>query len=248
MITRPVHRRQWLAAGAAVALCGTIAIAVARASDHQDTPYVELNPKSDLTDVYAFPGAAGRVVLAMDTRAFLTPAGATDPAQASFDPNLLYQFKIDTDGDAVEDKVIQVTFSGEGASQQVAVRGPVAPPVRGAMENEVADASPAITGAIDTPLGTSNGIQVFAGPRDDPFFIDLEAAFCILPDRRPVTGQLSSSCALTPSQPGTPFYFRNPGVNYVAGLNVNSIVIELPTSMIEGSAPGRLGIWGTISQ
>jgi hypothetical protein len=248
MITRPVHRRQWLAAGAAVALCGTIAIAVARASDHQDTPYVELNPKSDLTDVYAFPGAAGRVVLAMDTRAFLTPAGATDPAQASFDPNLLYQFKIDTDGDAVEDKVIQVTFSGEGASQQVAVRGPVAPPVRGAMGNEVADASPAITGAIDTPLGTSNGIQVFAGPRDDPFFIDLEAAFCILPDRRPVTGQLSSSCALTPSQPGTPFYFRNPGVNYVAGFNVNSIVIELPTSMIEGSAPGRLGIWGTISQ
>ena len=127
MITRPVHRRQWLAAGAAVALCGTIAIAVAGASDHQDTPYVELNPKSDLTDVYAFPGAAGRVVLAMDTRAFLTPAGATDPAQASFDPNLLYQFKIDTDGDAVEDKVIQVTFSGDGASQQVAVRGPAAP-------------------------------------------------------------------------------------------------------------------------
>ena len=34
MITRPVHRRQWLAAGATLALCGTIAVAVARASDH----------------------------------------------------------------------------------------------------------------------------------------------------------------------------------------------------------------------
>jgi hypothetical protein len=34
----------------------------------------------------------------------------------------------------------------------------------------------------------------------------------------------------------------------VSGFNVNSIVIELPTSMIEGSGPGRLGIWGTISQ
>lgn len=248
MITRPVPRRLWLAAGAAVGLCGTIAIAVVGASDHQDTPFVELNPKTDLTDVYAFPGGAGRIVLAMDTRAFLTPAGATDPAQASFDPNLLYQFKIDIDGDAHEDKVIQVTFSGEGASQQVAVRGPVAPPVSGAMENEVADASPVVTGAINTTLGSANGIQVFAGPRDDPFFIDLEAAFCILPDRRPVTGALSSSCALTPSQPGTPFYFRNPGINYVAGFNVNSIVIELPASMIEGSAPGRLGIWGTISQ
>ncbi|HET9727014.1 MAG TPA: DUF4331 family protein, partial [Gemmatimonadales bacterium] len=107
MFTRPVPRWRWLTAGSAVALCGALAIAVARASDHQDTPFVELNPKTDLTDVYAFPGGAGRIVLAMDTRAFLTPAGATDPAQASFDPNLLYQFKIDVDGDAVEDKVIQ---------------------------------------------------------------------------------------------------------------------------------------------
>jgi hypothetical protein len=248
MITRPGLRRQWPAAGVAFALCGTIAIAVARASDHQDTPFVELNPKTDMTDVYAFPGGPGRSVLAMDTRAFLTPAGATDPAQASFDANLLYQFKIDTDGDALEDKVIQIAFTGEGAGQQIAVRGPVAPPVAGAMENEVADASPAVTGAINAVLGSSGGIQVFAGPRDDPFFIDLEAAFCILPDRRPVTGQLSGDCALQPSQPGTPFFFRNPGMNYVSGFNVNSIVIELPTVMIEGSTPSRLGIWGTISQ
>jgi hypothetical protein len=184
----------------------------------------------------------------MDTRAFLTPAQATDPAEASFDTDLLYQFKIDTDGDAREDKVIQVTFTGEGASQQVEVRGPIAPPTAGAMENTVADVTPAVTGALGTVLGTSGGMQVFAGPRDDPFFIDLEAAFCILPDRRPVQGALSSSCALSPSQPGTPFYFRSPGVNYVNGFNVNSIVIELPTSQIEGSAPGKVGIWGTISQ
>jgi hypothetical protein len=247
MIIRPAHGRQWLAAGA-IALGGIGAIAVARASDHQDTPFVELNPKSDMTDVYAFPGGTGRVALVMDTRAFLTPAGATDPAQASFDPNLLYQFKIDTDGDAREDKVLQVTFSGDGAGQQVQVRGPVAPPVQGAMENEVAGATPAVSGAINTVLGSATGLQVFAGPRDDPFFIDLEAAFCILPDRRPVSGGLSGSCALSPSQPGTPFYFRNPGVNYVNGFNVNSIVIELPAAMLEGSAPGRLGLWGTISQ
>jgi hypothetical protein len=247
MDTKPAPRRGWLTAGA-ITLGGLGAIAVARASDHQDTPFVELNPKSDLTDVYAFPGSAGRVALVMDTRAFLTPAGATDPAQASFDPNQLYQFKIDTDGDALEDKVIQVTFSGDGAGQQVQVRGPVAPPVRGAMANEVADASPAVSGAINTVLGSAGGLQVFAGPRDDPFFIDLEAAFCILPDRRPVGGALSSSCALTPSQPGTPFYFRDPGINYVSGFNVNSIVIELPAAMLEGGAPGRLGLWGTISQ
>ena len=57
-----------------------------------------------------------------------------------------------------------------------------------------------------------------------------------------------TTSSIIDSQPGTPFYFRNPGVNYVNGFNVNSIVIELPNAMLEGSAPGRLGIWGTISQ
>jgi hypothetical protein len=143
--------------------------------------------------------------------------------------------------------VIQLTFSGTGAGQQVEVRGPVAPPVRGAMMNEVADVTPALTGAIDTPLGAASDIRVFAGARDDPFFIDLEAAFCILPDRRPVGGALAEPCALTPS-PSAPFYFRNPGVNYVQGFNVLSIVVELPSALLENGTPGKLGIWGTISR
>jgi hypothetical protein len=234
---------------AAVALAGVAGVArFATGSDHQDTPFVELNPKTDMTDVYAFPGsAAGRIALVMDTRAFLTPAGATDPSQASFDSDLLYQFKIDNTGDAKEDKVIQVTFTGEGADQKVEVRGPLAPPVQGAMENQVADVTPAVTGALGTSLGTPDGIQVFAGPRDDPFYIDLEAAFCILPDRKPVGGNLSGACALQPNGQA-PFYFRNPGIDYVAGFNVNAIVVELPSSLLENGAPGRLGIWGTISQ
>ena len=244
---RTLMTRGRAAAAGLVVLAGAAALVrVALGSDHQDTPLVELNPTQDMTDVYAFPGSApGRIALVLNSRAFLTPA---QTAGASFDNSLLYQFKVDNNGDAKEDKVIQVTFNGTGANQTVEVRGPIAAPVQGAMGNKVSTDAPAVSGQINTMLGSATGMQVFAGPRDDPFFIDLEAAFCILPDRRPVTGALSSSCALTPSQPGTPFYFRNPGINYVAGFNVNSIVIELPTSMIEGSAPGRLGIWGTISQ
>src|SRR5689334_24446692 len=84
MPARPKPRRHLLAA-LIVVLAGGGAARLAIGSDHQDTPFVELNPKSDLTDVYAFPGAsAGRIVLAMDTRAFLTPGEAQDPAQASF--------------------------------------------------------------------------------------------------------------------------------------------------------------------
>ena len=56
---------------AGVALLGLAGLAAAlgsvAASDHQDTPDVELNPKMDLTDVYAFPGSApGRIALAMN--------------------------------------------------------------------------------------------------------------------------------------------------------------------------------------
>ncbi len=246
MHARPTTRYRALVAGLAVLVGAAGAAGLVLGSDHQDTPEVELNPKMDMTDVYAFPSpTAGRIVLVMNSRAFLTP-GATATA-ASFDPDLLYQFKIDNNGDAREDQVIQVTFSGEGDGQQVSVIGPTAPPVPGAMMNEVADQTPAVTGAIGTALGTGSGIQAFAGPRDDPFFIDLEAAFCILPDRKPVGGALSSPCALTPN-PSAPFFFRNPGVNYVAGFNVLSIVVELPSSMIENGAPGKLGIWGTISR
>jgi hypothetical protein len=240
-------RRRRLVVGSVVIAAAAAGVGrLALGSDHQDTPLVELNPTQDMTDVYAFPGSKpGRIVLVMNSRAFLTP-GQT--ANASFDPNLLYQFKIDNDGDAKEDKVIQVTFTGTGASQKVTVRGPIDPPVKGAMENTVSGASPTVTGAINTTLGSDNDMQVFAGPRADPFFIDLEAAFCILPDRKPSGGPLAQPCALA-ANPAPPFYFRPAGqaVNYVDGFNVLSIVIELPSSAFERGAPGKLGIWGTIS-
>jgi len=249
MHVTPTLRRRALAAGLVLIAGAGGAAGIAIGSDHQDTREVELdNPRLDMTDVYAFPGSApGRIALVMDSRAFLTP-GAT-AADASFDPDLLYQFKIDNSStiDGAEEKVIQVTFSGTGSSQQVQVRGPVAPPVVGAMQNEVADVSPAVSGALNTTLGSSTGLQAFAGPRDDPFFIDLEAAFCILPDRKPSTGTLSQPCALT-ANPSAPFFFRNPGINYVAGFNVLSIVVELPSSQLENGGPGRLGVWGTISR
>jgi Domain of unknown function (DUF4331) len=236
------------AAAGLVVLAGAAALArVALGSDHQDTPLVELNPTQDMTDVYAFPGSApGRIALVLNSRAFLTPA---QTAGASFDNSLLYQFKIDNNSDAKEDKVIEVTFSGTGANQTVEVRGPIAPPVQGAMGNKVSTTAPTVSGKINTVLGSSSGMQVFAGPRDDPFFIDLEAAFCILPDRKPVTGPLAGTCALTPN-PSAPFFFRPAGqaVNYVKGFNVLSIVVELPSSMIENGTPGKLGIWGTISR
>jgi hypothetical protein len=227
------------------AAAGALAMAVAilagqrlLASDHQDTPEVELNPRMDINDVFAFPGSgADRIALAMTTS---SPIQGTN---ASFDNNLLYQFRIDNSGDAIEDRVIQVTFSGSGANQTVTVRGPVAAAMTG-MRSTLVDDPQAVTGLVGQTLGSATGVQVFAGLRDDPFFIDLEQFFKIVPDRRPSTGPLSQP----QTQEATSF--RNPGIDFLRSYNALAIVVEVPKSMLtSASGPdAKIGVWGTVSR
>ena len=232
-----------IAAIAVLGLIGAAGIRAARASDHQDNPLVELNPAMDMSDFYAFPGAAAdRIVLAMDTRPLLTPAATPG---ASFDPNILYQFKIDNTGDAKEDKVIQVTFKGTGASQTFEVRGPMAPPVVGGMMNTVSTSTPTMTGTINQVTGTSTGMQVYAGAREDPFFLDLEQFLRILPDRKPSTGALSQ---IPDSPTASSFRTTAAAVDALKGSNVLSIVIELPTTQLTTGGTAKLGLWGTTSR
>ena len=196
----------------------------------------------DVNDVYAFPGAsADRIVLAMTTSSPITPAQSSG---AAFDPNLLYQLKIDNTGDGVEDKVIQITFSGSGANQQVTMRGPVAPAQTGTM-NTLVSSGPSVTGATNSNLGSATGMQVFAGIRDDPFFLDLEQFFRIVPDRKPVSGPL----AQLPDQ-ATASSFRPAGqaVDYLRGINTLAIVLEMPAAMLTDGGTRKIGVWGTISR
>jgi hypothetical protein len=225
-----------LAAGIAVSMVG---IGTLLASDHQDTPEVELNPRMDINDVYAFPGSTSdRVALVLTTS---SPLSGTS---ASFDPDLLYQIKIDNSGDAKEDLVFQVTFDqGSLSSQKVTVVGPVAPPAVGTATT-LATTGTVTTGTVGSTIGSANGIQVFTGVRGDPFFIDLEQFFKILPDRRPSIGPLS-----LPSTP-TASAFRSPGVDLLAPFNCLAIVIEVPKSMLTSSTStdAKIGVWATISR
>jgi hypothetical protein len=234
-------RRPWRVV--ALVAVGVLAIGITTqrvlASDHQDTPEVELNPRMDINDVYAFPGSsADRLALVMTTS---SPIAGQN---ASFDPNLLYQFKIDNTGDAVEDLVFQVTFDeGTGASQKYTVRGPVAPAMTGTKATLVTSGN-VVTGTVGSSAGSAGATQVFAGLKADPFVIDLEQFFNIIPDRRPSTGPLAG-----PSTP-TASTFRNPGVDFVKPFNALAIVIELPKSQLLTStdASAKIGVWGTISR
>ena len=241
---KPFSRaRGWSILAGIAALGSTLAVVrSSSASDHQDTPEVELSPRMDVNDVYAFPGAsADRIVLAMTTSSPITPAQSSG---AAFDPNLLYQLKIDNTGDGVEDKVIQITFSGTGVNQQVTVRGPVAPAQTGTM-NTLVSSGTSVTGATNANLGSATGMQVFAGIRDDPFFLDLEQFFRIVPDRKPVSGPLSQ----LPDQ-ATASSFRPAGqaVDYLRGINTLAIVLEMPAAMLTDGGTKKIGVWGTISR
>lgn len=239
--------RTRLGLGAVVITAGVVGVlGIALASDHQDTPEVELHPRLDINDVYVFPAATpGRIVIALNTSSPITPAAT---AAASFDPGILYQIKVDNTGDAVEDLVFQFTFDGSGADQVVNLYGPTAPVTIG-QRSRLLPGTPGLSGAVNSILGSPAGLQVFAGPRDDSFFLDLEQFFRILPDRAPVQGPLSK---IGPRQEATSFRPAGEARDYLAGFNTLSIVVELPVSALiapgsSGSDP-RIGVWATTSR
>lgn len=236
------------AGGLAVGMLSLTAYFAAIGSDHGDTTENVQRLGADLTDVYLFPSPdnPNNVVLVMDVHGLIPAGGA---GNVSFDPEVLYQFKVDNNGDFVDDLVIQAKFEGMASNQTVQIAGPVRPARSNSTVNAFMGgmASTPSQPKMNTVFTTSNGMRVFTGPRKDPFFFDLERFCQILPDRCvPFTPGLQP-----PSDPNQPqaTSWRNPGVDFLRDLNVLSIVIELPrASLFPAGAPlGKIGVWTTTS-
>src|SRR5438105_15947508 len=105
----------------------------------------------------------------MNVNPFANPA---ENPSFSFSPELLYQFKIDNDGDAREDKVIQILFTGVGTGQTVQVFGPTTPRQTGA-RNALLPGQASASGKFGQVIGNASGVLAFAGLRDDPFVFDV---------------------------------------------------------------------------
>ena len=177
------------------------------AADHIDAPAVT-GTSSDITDVYAFQSPSGNnIVLVANIQGLLSPA---DTPNAAFDETVMVEFNIDTDGDAIEDLVIQAA----PRDGKMYFFGPAAPATTGTSSTFLTGVTPSIvdisTGSNAT-VATNNGMSFFAGPRDDPFFFDFNQYNAVL---------------------GGASGFNNPGVDTFAGSNVMSIVIEVPKSML----------------
>lgn len=189
------------------------------AADHIDAPGVT-GTASDITDLYVFRGQdTNNLVFVANTQGLLSP-GATGAAK--FDANTLIEFNIDNDADNVEDLVIQCMY--DAGTNKMKVYGPIAPSEKG-MRSKVEGM---LTAEVDVTtygssanIATQNGIKLFAGPRDDPFFFDLNQYKKILG--------------------GTATSFNSTGTDAFAGTNVLSIVVEVPKSKIGGS--GSINVW-----
>jgi hypothetical protein len=240
-------RRRLALVALAMAAVPAFLLVRARGSDHADTPAIAASPGTDLTDVYVFPSPnnANNVVLAMNVHP-LIPAGMG--ASTVFDPNVLYQFKIDNTGDNVEDLVIQAKFTGTNPlNQTVQIYGPGDPNSTGTVTSYLDAANPTM-GHLNQTFQPTLDMQAFAGAREDPFFFDLERFFQILPDRAtPVNG-----IAVPPAQANVPqaASWRAPGAanDFLYNLNVLSIVVELPKAKLTGTGDGKIRVWCTTSR
>jgi len=99
----------------ATALLLGVLAASAEAANHREAPITALDPKADITDGYAFrsydAAPTPRVTFILSVDPLLEPANG--PNWFPFDPDVLYEIKVDNNNDAVEDIVFQFRFTTE---------------------------------------------------------------------------------------------------------------------------------------
>ncbi|TML16128.1 MAG: DUF4331 domain-containing protein [Actinobacteria bacterium] len=263
------RRRRWKTAAALGSLTALAAGAFAinggpfasSASSHREAPLIAGDPRADNTDLYAFssPDDPSTVTIISNWIPFEEPNGGPnfyDWADAS--TNTSYTIKIDNNGDAVPDLTYTWVFTTHvrDANQQFLYNTGVISSLTdpdlnvyqtytltvtdGASNTTVLlldkQAAPSIVGPASTPdygvlrsqatYALPGGGKTFAGQADDPFFADLRV-FDLL-----YGGNLSEA-----------------GQDTLAGYNVNTIVLQVPKTVLalNGNATTNpaIGIWST---
>ncbi|MFN8665011.1 MAG: DUF4331 domain-containing protein [Thermomicrobiales bacterium] len=235
------------------------------ASSHREAPLISQDPAADATDLYAFvsPDAPDTVSFIANYYPMEDPAGF--PNFYRFGDDVTYRINIDNNGDAVEDIFYQWTFDTEIANPNSFLyqSGPIdsldsanlnvrqtytLSEGRGGVLTEIASGlmtPPSNIGPKSTPdydalasaaiSEVGDGIKVFAGQRDDPFWVDLGGVGDLLTIRQ------------IPGNAGG-------GVDDLAGLNVQTLAIQVPIDQLtkDNAVPAGadaddavIGVWTT---
>jgi hypothetical protein len=234
-----MRNSRWLKGG--VALAVLVGAPFALGADHLDAPGATADPSADITDTYGWVDN-GKVVLVLDT----TPLA---DATAKFSDKVQYVFHLESTS----------AFGAPGDTQDIICTFDAAQKVTcwiGAKDYVTGDAS------AEAGLKSASGkVTVFAGLRDDPFFFNLagfkdtvatvdavagmlkfDPAGCPAVDA--ATSQvLATKLSTTPDMNGKP----GPAVDFFAGKNVLSIVLELDASLVN-SGGAYLNFWASTNK
>ncbi len=251
-------------AAVAAAFTGALGPSNAGASSHREAPLIGDDPSADNTDVYAFvsPDAPDKVTIIANYIPFEDPAGG--PNYYRFDPSVLYEIHVDNDGNARDDVTYQFRFKTSVGNKNTflyntgQVTSATDPDLnvkqsftvtrvgqsRTVLGSDIpvppANIGPRSNPTYDPFMGVANlggGRKVFAGPRDDPFFVDLGSIFD-LGGLRPFNAAHLIPLAAEPGQDGV--------LNY----NTHSIAIQVPkTDLLRApAADGTIGIYASASR
>jgi len=229
-----------------------------RASSHREAPLISSDPQADTTDVYAFvsPDAPDSVTLISSWIPFEDPAGG--PNFYRFGDNVLYEFKVDNNGDAVEDITYQFRFTSQTRNPNTFLynTGPIttgmADPNRNLYQTYTVTrlegsrvaftTAPMLTmydnvGRASTPDYGGRGSGIYAFPQSD-----------------------GTAANVFAGQTDDPFFldlrvfdllyganFSEAGTDTLAGFNVHSIALRVPKSSLRAGSP-IIGVWATASR
>lgn len=173
--------------------------------------HVNLN----ITDFYVFqkPTDSNKTILIMNVNP-MPPKLA-----AAFDPDGIYEFRVDTNGDAIADIAFRVTFSAYTHGQQTATvrRATGQQATTKDVSGEIILANAPVSFGTQAQVTTTGDYMFFAGYRSDPFFFDL-MGFC-------------NNLSFT-------------GTDYFLDKDVFAIVLEVPNSAL--AAHTKIGLWSRV--
>jgi hypothetical protein len=198
-------------------------------SHHLDSPIARQDPRLDVTDLYVFGGERGTVLVTNHSHSL---AGEDIPR--GLHPEGKYEFKIDGNGDAIEDVTYRFTFGDteDDGAQPYRLRRLVGPEAR----DDFASGTLVAEGRTGETLEFAGG-RAWVGKAGDPFWIE--------PDVLHAVGAAFEHGTTVDLDGWNPAQ----AVNLFAGHTVYSIVLELTDEELAPVAGDdrRIGVWALAS-
>ncbi len=204
------------------------------ASDHLDSQYIDKLPKADIGDLFAWTGEETNSPVFLISLNPLT-LGDQPTKKLLLDPDVLYEFKLDTDNDFRADIAYKLSVSGNTHPQDIVLYKATGV---GAEDNGLDKGTLSIIakGQTTAPGNQPSVIKggedelLFVGARQDPFFFNFKDM------RSPVALDLRFALGADglPSD-GT-------AENTFGPTNITAIALEVPE--LQGR---KFGVWATTS-